>query len=151
MKNQLIDVLNQVLINTMDYKMMLQKLSANDTQPKIGKKVEELINIQEEESKALIKIISALGGDMETTQRLTDQDAIYWFPRPLADPEDFNMILNSLIEAERKKEQDYHKLLAHEELEREHKNHLDNHRKESEKVLTFFQSIKITIDNKSDR
>lgn len=141
MEKNIIDVLNKILTNTLDYKQVLKNLTDSITHPTTSDKVNELAEIAEKETKKLIKIISELGGDVDSTERLSDQEAINWFPRPLPNTGDNASVWASLIKAERSKEDDYKSLLAHQEIDRETKNVLKGHLKKTESNIREFQSI----------
>ncbi|MBW8201124.1 hypothetical protein [Flagellimonas abyssi] len=141
MENNIIDVLNKILTNTLDYKQVLQKLADSITHPPTTDKLNQLEDIAEKETEKLIRIVSDLGGDVESSERLTDQKAIYWFPRPLPDVGDNASVWASLIKAERNKEVDYKSLLEHQEIDRKTKNVLKSHLKKTESNIRDFQSI----------
>ena len=147
MENQLIDELKKILSKTLDYKMLLQDLATKVEHPEIQGKLQEFAAIEKKESKTLIYIIINLGGDLELIEQ-TGPEPIYWAARPL--PDDLPAILDSLIGAERNKEQDYHHILAHEDLDEGLKNRLDIHRKQGEECLRYFQSTKISLENRSE-
>ncbi|NNE78354.1 MAG: hypothetical protein HKN31_14925, partial [Pricia sp.] len=63
--------------------------------------------------------------------------------------EDMQAVLACLIEAERKKEDDYNSILGHPDIPREVKNSLKEHRKEAESNLKYFQSAKETVEHKN--
>src|SRR5690606_26177252 len=115
MENQLIYEMKKILSKTLDYKMVLQDLAEKLESPEIQGKLQEFAALEKKESKTLIYIIINLGGNLELIEQ-TGQQPIYWATRPLPDVGDLPAILDSLIGAERNKEQDYHKLLAHENL-----------------------------------
>ncbi len=137
---KIIDELNMILTKTLDQKEAFQEVSDRFNEDEIGGKLDQFAKVVKEESERLIKAISDLGGDVETTERQTDHESIAWVSRPLPDSEDSQALLECLIKAERRKEEDYNKLFASEEIDRELKNHLIKHRKETESNLVFFQS-----------
>src|SRR5690606_7203422 len=149
MENQLIYELKKILSKTLDYKMVLQDLAGKLEYPEIQGKLQEFAALEKKESKTLIYIIIKIGGDLELIEQ-TGQQPIYWVTRPLPDPDDLPAILDSLIGAERNKEQDYHNILAHQSLSEEHKNRLDIHRKQGEECLRYFQSTKMSRENRSE-
>lgn len=150
MNDQLIHELKKVLSKTLDYKTVLQNLAMMVVYPEIQVKLEEFANLEKRESKTLTDLISILCEDLEWNEDQIYQEPEFWVSRPLPLPEDLNSILDSLIAAERNKEKDYHELLMHDNLDREHKNRLDMHRRQGEARLRYFQSIKILLENKSD-
>src|SRR5690606_209833 len=149
MENQLIYEMKKILSKTLDYKMVLQDLAEKLESPEIQGKLQEFAAIEKKESKTLIYIIINLGGDLELIEQ-TGQQPLYWIAKPLPDPGDLPAVLDGLIGGERNKEQDYHKLLAHQNLSEEHKNRLDVHRKQREECLRYFQSTKISLENRSE-
>jgi len=146
MENNIIDVLNKILTNTLGYKQILQKLSDSIAHPPTSDKLNQLEEITEEESEKLMILISDLGGDVESSERLSDQEAINWVPRPLPDPGDTPSVWASLIKAERNKEDDYTSLLNHPDIDRKTKNSLKTHLKKVESNITHFQSILEGLD-----
>lgn len=141
MEKNIIDVLNKILTNTLDYKQVLQNLSDSVTHPPTSDKLNQLVEIAEKEIEKLIKIIGELGGDVDSSERLSDQEAINWFPRPLPNTGDNASVWESLIKAERNKEDDYKNLLAHQEIDRETKNTFKGYLKATESNIRDFQSI----------
>ncbi|MBC7000890.1 hypothetical protein [Cytophaga sp. FL35] len=141
MKKNIIDKLNKILINTLDYKEVLGKLASSITHGATGDKLKELAEVADRESKSLVKIISDIGGNVESTERKTDQESIYWVSRPLPNAQDMQEVLPCLIEAERSKEKDYNEVIGHEDIQRETANQLGKHRKEAEATLRYFQTI----------
>jgi hypothetical protein len=150
MDDQLIHELKKILSKTLDYKTILQNLSMMLVYPEIQRKLQEFATLEKKESETLNDLISILCADLNLIEHQTVQYPTYWVARPLPVPEDLMSVLNSLIGAERNKETDYHALLINESLGREHKNLLDMHRRQGEARLRYFQSIKISLESKSD-
>jgi len=149
MKNNLIDELNKILTNTLDYQEVLQKLAGSVSHQPTQDKMDEFAKVAEDESKTLIMLISDIGGDVESTERQTDQESISWVSRPLPDPDFMQGVLACLVKAERNKEDDYNTILAHEDIGRETKNLLNKHRKEAETNLKYFQSALASQQHKN--
>lgn len=140
MEKSIIDELNMILTKTLGHREALQQLSETLSHDGTADKLDEFAKVAKKESEKLIKAISDLGGDVETTQRLTDGQSIGWVQQPLPDSEDQQVLLQCLIKAERNKEDDYNHLFARGDIDRELKNQLTKHRKEAESNLVYFQS-----------
>ncbi|MCK0159170.1 hypothetical protein [Allomuricauda sp. F6463D] len=140
METNKIDVLNKILTNTLEYIQILQNLTDSITHPPTLDKLNQLKVINEEESEKLIKVISGLGGDVQTSERLTDQEAINWISSPILNNGDITSVWEHLIEAERNKEDDYKNVLTHHDIDRETKNTLKPHLKKTESNITDYQS-----------
>ncbi|QLG46568.1 hypothetical protein [Costertonia aggregata] len=150
MANNLIDELNKILTNTLNYQEALSSLAESVSHEPTKDKLVEFARVAEKESKTLMQVISENGGQIESTARQTDQEAISWMPRTSPDPSNMQSVLESLIEAERNKEGAYQKLLSHENISRKMKNALKNHRLEAEANLKHFQSALQAIEKKQD-
>jgi len=148
MNKHLIESLNKILTNTLDYKEVLQKLASSISHRTTADKLDEFAKVCDREAKRLIKLIPDIGGQVESTERQTDQEAVAWVSRPLPDTENMQSILACLIEAERNKENDYNTILGHDSIDRETKNLLTKHRKEAESNLTYFQSAMQALETK---
>lgn len=151
MKKTLVDELNKVLTNTLDYNEVLQKLADAITHESTQNKLDEFAGVAIKESKRLMQIISDLGGDVQSTGRLTDQEAVYWVSRPMPDSQNMQSVLACLIEAERNKEDDYATILGNDEIDRETRNRLVRHRREAETNLKYFQSAMQTVEKKVEQ
>ena len=149
MKNSNIAELNIILTNTLEYMEVLQEMAEAITAKHIKERLKDFAEIAKEESQQLTLIISNKGGDVESTDRLTDQQAIGWAPKPLPNPENIQDVLNYLIKIERKKEDDYNHLRSREDIEREDINRLYKHKKKSEEMLRFYQSELLSLENKN--
>lgn len=148
MENNLIDELNKVLTNTLDYKEVLHKFGDTVSHQVTQDKLNEFSKVADKESKTLIQLITSSGGDVETTERHTDHESLRWVSRPLPEPKNIEAVLACLIEAERNKEQAYNRVLSHKDITREHKNSLDKHRREAESNLKYFQTAKGALNRK---
>ncbi|WP_373518017.1 hypothetical protein [Pricia sp.] len=139
MEKNIIDGMNQLLTNVLDYKEVLQKLADSISDNPTSEKIKEFAKVADKESKELIQLISDLGGEAETTERQTDQASIGWFSGS-PDTKDMTSVLEYLVEAERNREEEYSTVIQHDKLERPHKNRLIKHRKEAEANLKYFQT-----------
>ena len=148
MKHNIIEQLNRVLRNTLDYKGVLQKLANSISDKSTRDKLKEFAEVADKESENLIQLIYDLGGKGSSIGQARDQENTGWVPRPLPDPENMQAVLACLIEAERRKEHDYNLIQSHEDMKREDINRLDMHRKEAEANLRYFQSAKASLEHK---
>jgi len=149
MKNTIIDELNKVLTNTLDYREVLRKLASTISHNATQEKLKEFSEIAEKEGNRLIKAISDLGGDVESSDRQTDQEAICWITSPLPDTNNMQSVLACLIEAERKKEDDYSAIFAHDDIDRETRNRLDKNQRQTKANILYFQTAMQTSENKA--
>lgn len=137
--NPLVDEINKILTNTLDYREVLMKLSDTISHEATSEKLREFAEIKQDESQNLIKIINDLGGQVETNERMTDQESIYWIPRKRPETNDMEAILNQLIDAEKNIKEDYNTLLSQDEIEKVDIKNLKKHKKEAEANLNYFQ------------
>lgn len=147
--NTPVDELNKVLTNTLDYKSVLLDLSKSISHDATKNKLNEFAEIKEKESRNLMKLIKALGGRIETNERMTDQESIYWVRRPLPEAKDMDAVLDKLIRTERNAIDDYESLLTRKELTSEHRDVLKKHKQEAEANLDYFQGAREALDKKS--
>ena len=149
MRNNIIDELNKLLTNTLGYREVIQELASELSHKTTVDKLNEFSNIAKKESETIIQVISELGGEVESSERQTDQKAVSWASAPLPERMEMQSVVEYLIEIERKKEDDYDKLLAHDEIDRKSKNMLKKHRKQAESNLLYFQTALQTLEKKS--
>ena len=146
MKHNIIQELNRVLGNTLDYKGVLQKLANSISDRSTCDKLKEFAEVADKESENLIRLINDLGGKGSGIGH--EEEDLRWVPRPLPDPNNMQAVLACLIQAERHKEQDYNLIQSHEDMKREDINRLDMHRKEAEANLRYFQSAQASLEHK---
>ncbi|WP_373519506.1 hypothetical protein [Pricia sp.] len=151
MEKSIIDELNMILTKTLDHQEAFRQLSQTSTHGATADKLDEFAKVAKKESERLIKAISDMGGDVQTTERHTDQQTIGWVPRPLPDSKDLQALLECLIKGERNKEDDYNNLFAREDIDSELKNLLSKHRKEAESNLVYFQSALKSLEQRPER
>ena len=101
--NSFIDQLNKILTNTIDYKEVLTKFSTAVSHEPTQAKLRELAEVKQEESSQLMNLIKNSGGQIETNERITDQESLYWIARPLPEPSDTSELLKKLTQAEKKR------------------------------------------------
>ena len=124
MENNLIDILNKILTNTLEYKEVLDDLAEEVSERSIQKKLIELAEIKKKQSKVLMKIISAIGGDVQSSERITDQHLVSWMSPPIPHAGNRGEILNFLVKTEQNARQDYQKILNHKDLDDKGKSEL---------------------------
>jgi len=149
MRNNIIDELNKLLTNTLGYREVLLKLASEITHHKTVDKLNEFSDIAKKESETIIQVISELGGDVESSERQTDQSAVSWASAPLPRRTEMQLVVEYLIDIERTKEDDYDKLFAHDEIDRKSKNMLNKHQKQAESNLLYFQTARQTLEKNS--
>lgn len=147
--NPIIDDLNKILTITLDYKEVLEKLSKSISHDATKDKLRELAQVKNTESQQLMDIIKQSGGRIESSERVTDQEALYWVSRPLPDPGSMKSVLNKLIDTERNAKEDYGSLLSQKEIESDHEEMLTKMKKEAEANLEYFQSASQSLDKKT--
>ena len=148
MKHNIIEELNRVLRNTLDYKGVLQKLANSISDKSTHDKLKEFAEVADKESENLIQLIYDLGGKGSKMGHDVGQEDLLWVPRPLPDPKNMQAVLACLIQTERHKEQDYNLIQSHEDMKREDINRLYMHRKEAEANLRYFQSAQASLEHK---
>ncbi len=137
-----VDELNKILTNTLNYERVLRKLSNSIKHTSTREKLKEFADVKEKEAQTLMKVIKNMGGQIETNERVTDQESIYWVSKPLPDPNDMDAVLAKLINAEQNVIKDYKDLLSQKEIEEEHRKMLEKHKKEAEANLDYFQNAR---------
>ncbi len=148
--NTQVDELNKILTNTLDYKSVLLDLSKSISHQATKNKLREFAAVKEKESQKLMELVKASGGQIETNERMTDQEGLYWVPRPLPEPQDMEVILDKLIHAERNAIEDYDSLLDQKKLQIENRDVLKKHKQEAEANLDYFEGVKQALDKKSE-
>ena len=139
MDNKKIDQFNKLLTNTLRYKEMCDDIAEQISHKETASKLEEFANISEKESKGLIKLISAQGGDVQTTPRHTDQDAICWTPHKEPDLKGMSSVIGCLIDVEQKKIADYKNMLTIDKIDDEAKNLFQRHLTQADSNLNYLQ------------
>ncbi len=92
-----------------------------------------------------MKLVKNLGGQIETNERMTDQEAVNWISRPVPDGNDMKEVLDKLIVAEKNIGKDYKNLLTHREINQENSKIIKKHHQEAEANLQYFQTAKASI------
>lgn len=147
--NTPVDELNKILTNTLDYKSVLLDISKSISHEATKNKLREFADIKEKESQNLMKLVKASGGQIETNERMTDQESLYWVRRPLPETKDMEVILDKLIDAERNAIEDYENLLSRENLQVAHRDVLKEHKQEADANLDYFEGVRQALDKKS--
>ncbi len=137
-----VDDLNKILTNMLNYERVLRKLSNSIKHTATREKLKEFADVKNKEAETLMKVIKDMGGQIETNERVTDQEAIDWVSKPLPDPNDMDAVLAKLIKAEQNIIKDYNDLFSQEEIEQDHQNMLEKHKQEAEANLDYFQNAR---------
>lgn len=146
MDKSTIDDLNIMLTKILDLREVYNELSRTSHE-ELSEKLKEFSENLKGESENLIKAISDFGGDVETTERRTDQNALSWVPRPLPEPDDMEEVIACLIEGERNREDELNEKFSGKDAEREIKNLFMKSKKENEANLVYFQSVQQSLEN----
>ena len=125
MENTLVDDLNKLLTNTLEYQEVLKELAEKVSDSATKKKLEELADVKKKQAEDFIKIIPSLGGKVESSERIMDQDSVSWVIRPLPNQKNVEEIFFFLIETEQKARQDYQNILSQNDLEESIKRELE--------------------------
>lgn len=144
--NPILDELNKILTNTMDYKEVLVKLSRSVSHAATQEKLTEFAEVKQEESQNLMKLVKKLGGQVDTNERRTDQESVYWVNRPIPDANNIDDVLDTLIATEKKIADEYNDLLSRDEIPQENLETLKKNHQEAKANLQYFESAKATID-----
>ena len=143
--NPIIDELNKILLNTLDYQEVLAKLSRSVPHEATRDRLREFVEVKEKESQNLMNSIKQSGGHIDTNERMTDQEAVYWVPRPLPEANDMKAVLAKLIDTEQNVIDAYENLLGQEKIEKEYGDILKKHRQEAEANLEYFQGAEQSL------
>ena len=138
--NPLVDELNKVLTCILDFKQVLTDFSKSASHDATRNKLKELVESREQESESIMGIIKDLGGQVETNERITDQEAVNWVPRPLPDSDNVSSLLDTLIKAEGNAIEAYEKLLKREKMDEGHRETLSKYKMAAEANLKYFES-----------
>ncbi len=147
--NTPVDELNKILTNILDYKSVLLDISKSISHEATKDKLHEFAEVKEKESQNLMELIKASGGQVETNERITDQEALYWVSRPLTETKDMEVLLDTLIHAERNAIEDYDSVLDQKNLQDENREVLKKHKQEAEANLDYFEGTKQALEKKS--
>lgn len=148
MEKSTIDDLNSTLTKILDLREVFKELSRT-SHKELAKKLGEFSENAKDESENLTKAISDFGGDVETTERRTDQNALSWVPRPLPDANDLKEVMEFLITGERNREKELGEKFSGKDVDREVKNLFMKYKKENEANLVYFQSVQKSLENES--
>lgn len=143
--NSLIDELNKILTNTLDYKEFLVELSKSVSHEETKKKLEEFAEVKQDESQNLMKVIKSSGGQIETNERMTDQNSLYWVSRTPPDPNDTKAVLTQLISAEKNIIEDYDAVLSDDQIDKEFLEIPRKHHEQAEANLKYLQTASESI------
>lgn len=146
MEQRTIDDLNIALAKILDLREVFKELSRT-SHDELADKLREFAENANDESENLTKAISDFGGDVETTEHRTDQNALSWVPRPLPDADDIKEVVECLITGERNREKELGEKFSGKDVEREVKNLFMKYKKENEANLVYFQSVQKSLEN----
>jgi hypothetical protein len=102
-----IELLNQILTNTLIYKGKLDTLSERPYSEETYLKLRDFADRRNQQANELIQIINELGGHVQSTPNRTDAPKISWCDEVLPNSDDIIALLNYLIKAERDSLKDY--------------------------------------------
>jgi len=143
-----IDELNTLLTNTLEYKQFLKEQADSGYDSRSDKKISEFASIKNCQGITLMKLISELGGDVESSARITDQRIISWLPS--REPS-FNTqvdLIGYCLEAENNAMEQYRDLITRFEEESEFTEMLNNFIDQSENALDYFENEKRVLSLK---
>ena len=147
MENTIIDSLNKILTNTLEYKTVLIQLEELVSHGATKEKLSDLAKIREKHAKDLIKIIGDNGGDVESTKRITDHEMVSWIQSPVPEKADMEKIVFFLIPIEKNALKAYTDIIENDEIEirLEEKEVLEKHLKEAEVNLKYFETAEQSL------
>lgn len=145
--NSPLEEMNKTLTNLLDYREVLANLSASVEHEATKKKLQEFAEVKKNESQSLMKVIKEMGGHIDGNERMTDQEAVYWVPRPLPEAADLKVALAKLIDTEQNAIKEYKHLMAQDEIETQHHDTFEKFQQEAEANLKYFQSAKQSMEN----
>lgn len=146
MRKSIIDNLNKVLTNTLEYQEGLKKLANAGYDSETKKKLQEFAKIRKKQIEDLILIISKTGGDIESTERPTDHQVTSWLLKPQPESSEILKLLSFLIEAEKNSLEDYEDLLDDFELQSDSATILRRHQREAETTLHYLETAEETVE-----
>lgn len=106
-----IELLNQIVTNTLLYKEKLKTLSKRSYSEETNLKLKDFVDTREKQVNELIEVINGLGGRVQSTPQRTDAARISWCPEVLPRIKDIIALLNYLITAEQNSLEDYDRVL----------------------------------------
>lgn len=140
MNKNLIYELNKILTNTLDYREVLLKLAESVSHQATQDKLEEFAKVRKKQSEDLILLISNLGGNVQSTERQTDQPAISWTEKKHPDDKDIKGLLEYLIGAEENSVEDYSDVLKKVDDASDAQEILERHKREGETTLNYLET-----------
>ncbi|MGB7392855.1 MAG: hypothetical protein WA913_00540 [Pricia sp.] len=144
----LVDSLNRILTNTLEYREALEELADSVNDRTTASKLDEFAEVRGNETENLMELISGAGGRIESSGRTTDQESVSWLAPTLPDAKDMAAVLSYLIKAEQKAKDDYATVLDNEKLDEKGRQILEKHRQEASSNLQYFESAKASIKGK---
>jgi len=107
MSSSNIELLNQILTNTLLYKEKLDTLSERPYSEETHLKLREFADRRKQQANELIQIINELGGHVQSTPNQTDAPKVSWCSEVLPKRNDVVALLTYLIKAEGDSLNDY--------------------------------------------
>ncbi len=148
MENTIIDSLNKILTNTLEYKTVLEKLEELVSHDATKEKLSELAKIREKHAQDLIKMIGDNGGDVESSTRITDNEMISWIQSPVPEKSEMEEIISFLIPIEKNALEAYRELDLKDKISTEEKEILEKHQKEIEVTIKYFETAQQTLEKR---
>ncbi|KKL25092.1 hypothetical protein LCGC14_2408800, partial [marine sediment metagenome] len=112
----------------------------------LSEKLKEFAENAKSEAENLTKSISDFGGEVETSERHTDQNAISWVSRPLPNADDVDEVVEFLIKGEKRREEELNEKFSGKDTEREVKNLFMKYKEQNESNLVYLQSVKDSLE-----
>ncbi len=145
MEKTLINNLNKILTNTLEYQEVLNVLAKKISAEDMKKKLIQQATVKKKQAEKFIKLISSIGGDVQSTQRITDQESVSWIERPIPETDDLETILTLLIKIEQNARKDYQKTIVQKNIDEKIEKELQIQLQESETNLNYYETAKESL------
>ena len=149
MEKNYIDTLNKLFTNTLVYRELLEKLAQKVSDEATVNKLNEFVGVADQEHNRLMQMISDEGGNVQSSERQTDQSSVCWTPQSKPDTNNMSSVLNCLIAAEKNKLEDYRSIYNSEHGTKASKTILERHKKQAEAQLHYLESAAQTLENRN--
>jgi hypothetical protein len=126
METSVLDNLNEILTNTLEYKETIQEFSSRVAGTAVETELNKMVEQNKDESEKLILLISDLDGKVMSTERKTDQAMLSWLPNPIPNAQDKASIISLIIAAEQEKIEAYNTMKNFEDFDQNKKANATN-------------------------